>query len=32
MDEVSNEIEIEVNYVKPDDHVPEADRNDRVIK
>ena len=32
MDEVSNEMGKEMNYANPDDHIPEADRNNRVIK
>ena len=32
MDEVSNDMGIEMNYSNPDDHVPEAERNNRVIK
>ena len=32
MDEVINYIGIETSYKNPDDHVPEAERNSRVIK
>ena len=32
MDEVSNVMGIEINYANADDHVTEAERNNRVIK
>ena len=32
MDEVRNDMGIEMNYANPDDHVPEAERKNRVIK
>ena len=32
MNEMSYEMGIEMNYANPYDHVPEADRNNRVIK
>lgn len=32
MDEIMGKLNIDVNYEKPIDHVPEAERNNRVIK
>ena len=32
MDKVCNDMGIEMNYKNPDNHVPEADINNRVIK
>eukprot|EP00980_Cylindrotheca_fusiformis_P017734 scaffold5572_cov69-Cylindrotheca_fusiformis.AAC.1 len=32
MDEVQDELDVEMNYANPGDHVPEAERNNRTIK
>ena len=32
MDEIMGKLNIDVNYANPSDHVPEAERNNRVIK
>ncbi len=32
MTKVNNDMDIEMNYANPQDHVPEAERNNRTIK
>jgi hypothetical protein len=32
MEPLSNEFQVTMNYANPQEHVPEAERNNRVIK
>ena len=32
MEQLSNEFQVTMNYANPQEHVPEAERNNRVIK
>jgi len=32
MEQISNEFQVTMNYANPQEHVPEAERNNRVIK
>jgi hypothetical protein len=32
MDPLANEFQVKMNYANPQEHVPEAERNNRVIK